>query len=62
MFKSYPKHEPSYNGTNYLTIIEINKHRCFAFKYFNHDAEWELKENEIIIAFSETNASDIILD
>lgn len=39
-FKNYPEEEPSYNGTNYLTIIEYADTYSYAFTYMNKDAVW----------------------
>ena len=61
-FKNYPEEKPSYNGTNYLTIIEYADTFSYAFTYINKDAEWEniKPEGAKVVAFTETHPCKIM--
>jgi hypothetical protein len=61
VFKKYPENEPSFNGINYMVILEINKTAVYSIEYFNHRGEWELSDGKMVRAFTETNP-DIILN
>jgi hypothetical protein len=59
VFKKYPEDEPSYNGTNYLTIVDIEGCICYAIIYFNDECEFEVKNGKVL-AFTETDSSKIM--
>jgi len=59
VFKKYPENEPSYNGTNYLTLVNIQGVICYDISYFNDDAEFEPSVG-IVVAFTETEPFKIL--
>ena len=48
VFKKYPENEPNYNGTNYLTLVDVNDNISYAITYFNDDAEFEPKWGKVV--------------
>jgi len=52
VFNKYPENEPSYNGTNYLTLVDVNGNISYAITYFNNDAEFEPKWG-VVVAFAD---------
>ena len=48
VFKKYPESEPNYNGTNYLTLVDVNGNISYAITYFNNDAEFEPKCGKVV--------------
>lgn len=59
VFKKYPENEPSYNGTNYLTLVDVNDNISYAITFFNRDAEFEPKWGKVV-AFAETEPKLIL--
>jgi len=58
-FKKYPDNEPSFNGTNYLTILNIKGNISYSFTYYNDDGIFEPKIGKVV-AFTETHPKDIL--
>lgn len=52
-FKKYPENEPNYNCINYLCIVNCNEEFFYGFRYFNDNCEFELKNEEKVVAFTE---------
>ncbi len=59
VFKKYPNEEPSYNGVNYLTLVDVNGNISYAITYFNDNAEFEPKWGKVV-AFADKQPSDIL--
>ena len=59
VFKKYPENEPSYNGANYLALVNINGNISYSIIYFNNNAEFEYKLG-LVVAFSEKQPSLIL--
>lgn len=59
VFRKYPENEPNYNGTNYLTLVDVNGSISFAITYYNNDAEFETKFGNVV-AFADKNPSAIL--
>jgi len=54
VFLSYPENEPNYNGTYYLTLVNVNGIISYAITYFNNNCEFEPKYGNVV-AFTETD-------
>jgi hypothetical protein len=52
VFKKYPKNEPNYNGTNYLTLVDVDGSISYAITYFNNESQFEPKWGNVV-AFTE---------
>lgn len=59
VFKKYPTTEPNANGTNYLTLVDVNGIISYAITYFNEDAEFEPKWGKVV-AFADKQPRDIL--